>query len=126
MNYYLKQLLLLLLLSPSLASASGGEGMETLVVWVYTIVVVAHGAFSLLLRNLLMYKYLWLVIVSLLFSVAALVLWTMLFTIVKDFMPDDTKLIVASAAGLIIYLTIVIWAIITPIKQYNHIRCNDE
>ncbi len=73
--------LLLLLLSP-LAFAYGGDGMETLVVWFYTLVAIMHGSLVLLLRNLMLYKYLWIAIISVLFSIAALVVWWLALTIV--------------------------------------------
>ena len=110
----------LLLLLSSAVFAHGGDGMETLVVWFYTLVAIMHGALVLLLHNLMLYKYLWLVIVSLLFSLAALAVWWFAVTIViAAYIPQEKLYLVASAVGLSLYLMIVLWAIRTPIKQYR-------
>jgi hypothetical protein len=113
--------LLLLSISPALF-AHGGDGMETLTVWFYTLVAIMHGALVLLLHNLMLYKYLWLVIISLLFSLAALVVWWMALTIVLNNLSEEKIYLAASAIGLSLYLIIVIWAIKTPIKQYRQLK----
>jgi len=111
---------LLLLSVSSAVFAHGGGGMETAVIWFYTLLVIMHGALVLLLHNMMLYKYLWLVVVSLLFSVAAVVLWAMLLPIINN-MPNDIGLTIASYLGLIVYFVIVAWAIKTPIKQYRQL-----
>jgi hypothetical protein len=113
---------LLLLSLSSAVFAHGGDGMETLVVWFYTLVAIMHGSLVLLLHNLMLYKYLWLVIVSLLFSLAALLVWWLALTIVIDHIPQENLYLVVSAVGLSLYLIIVIWAIKTPIKQYRQLK----
>ncbi len=110
---------LLLLSLSSAVFAHGGAGLETAVIWFYTLLVIMHGALVLLLRNMMLYKYLWLVIVSLLFSVAAVVLWIMLLSIIKN---NVLTLFVASIFGLFVYLAIVIWAVITPIQQFRKLQ----
>ena len=111
-----------MLLTPTLAFASGGSDMLTIMVWFYTLVTIMHGALVLLLRNLLLYKYLWITIISLLFSIASLVVWWFAFTTVVAYLPEEIFFLVASAIGLSLYLIIVIWAVMTPIKQYRQLE----
>ena len=114
---------LFLLSISSVVFAHGGDGMETLMVWFYTLVTIMHGALVLLLHNLMLYKYLWIVIVSVLFSLAALAVWWFAITIViAAYIPQEKLYFMGSAVGLALYLIIVIWAIRTPIKQYRQLK----
>ncbi len=115
-------ILLLFISSPSFAN--GGPEMAVMLVWLYTIVVIAFWGIVLLLRNRQLYKHLWLLIISLLISVAATLLLMGISTVVKSEAGLDISQlpVQASIIGMIIYALFVCWTFIIPIKQYAELN----
>jgi hypothetical protein len=94
--------------------------MAALLAGFYTLIVIAFWGFVLLLRSLQLYKHLWLLIISLLLSIASIALSMIISTVVNSEMGLDYQqpFVIASIVSLVIYAIFAIWTFIIPIRQY--------
>ena len=125
-----KLILFLVLLSiSSSAFANHGIDMAAMLVWFYVGIITIFWGIVLRLLHHKQYKHLWVLIISLFFSMAAMALMLGISSLVKSewlLETDEKFFLIASVVGLIIIALILVWTFFLSIEQYKQLNSREK